>query len=456
MVLQTDVCDLFEKYGGVGYHFSDKRIDHLQFIDIATAKKPSLKALLGSPKRDYVISNKGDKVLIDTLVEKVVAVYFYEEGITPEWLTTDIKKVYEEFAQNKSCFEVVLVYLNDRNATVDRTGEESFRYTFETMPWLAVPFKDPECERLTRFFGYRNDQLGLEESPRLVIFGPHGKYIEPWGSDIILKFKLPAYPFTRERVAKLYTEKLRELNLEMLWDRHTIFRRRDESEVRFSQLVGKRIILFFEGDEENQIRRKKVANFLSMLRKRYFDMKGTSDEFEVIYIITSGKKESSYDMIIAAPWLVSIASELLPIDLSVHCCYCHLLSAPSRSSCSCDKHGKWRRESSMLAFDQNGTVVRKSLELSFKATKFPFYVGSMEKEAFFELNEFFGWAKMDKNHWGLRINSYQKNLKLPYVYSYGGFLVANINWGKYFRGRRFKKLAIRASSIEVANKVVKP
>ncbi|KAK1396043.1 hypothetical protein POM88_005906 [Heracleum sosnowskyi] len=50
------------------------------YADQLAGKKPSLGALLASPERDYVISNKGDKVPIHTLEEKEVALYFYEEG----------------------------------------------------------------------------------------------------------------------------------------------------------------------------------------------------------------------------------------------------------------------------------------------------------------------------------------------------------------------------------------
>lgn len=62
MVLQSKSCNLFKKYGGLGYPFSDKRIKFLKAQDDATAGKPSLKALLGSPKRDFVITNKRKKV----------------------------------------------------------------------------------------------------------------------------------------------------------------------------------------------------------------------------------------------------------------------------------------------------------------------------------------------------------------------------------------------------------
>lgn len=133
-----------------------------------------------------------------------------------------------------------------------------------------------------------------------------------------------------------------------------------------------------------------------MLKEKYRNMKGTSAEFEVVYI-TNSKKESQYiEHIKDVPsWFVSPASELLPIDLGVYCCYCHLLSIPVVSAfwcgCWCGKFGEWRRRSSMLAFDQDGQVVRKSLELSFEDMDFPFYAGSMEEEAFSELRYLCSW-----------------------------------------------------------------
>lgn len=95
------------------------------------------------------------------------------------------------------------------------------------MPWLALPFKDPTYRKLMRFFGYHLDLGEWEKTPSLVIFGPNGEFIEPWGADILMNYKLPAYPFTREKVAKLEIEKVKELKLEMLFDRNTLFKRND-------------------------------------------------------------------------------------------------------------------------------------------------------------------------------------------------------------------------------------
>lgn len=171
------------------------------------------------------------QVLIDTFKEKLVGLYFYEEGITSYRQTKDIMTVYKEFAQNKSLFEVVLIYLYDTHVTFDRTSEAAFCNTFETMPWLALPFKDSKCAELRCILGYPFYDLDIERQPTLVIIGPDGRFIEPWGADVIDQFKLPAFPFTRDKIVMLENEKLKELTLDMLWDRKTIFRRKHGSEV---------------------------------------------------------------------------------------------------------------------------------------------------------------------------------------------------------------------------------
>lgn len=64
LVLQSHAYTIFRNYGAQGYPFTDERLDFLESEDDAAARQPSLKALLASPERDYLISNKGDKVMI--------------------------------------------------------------------------------------------------------------------------------------------------------------------------------------------------------------------------------------------------------------------------------------------------------------------------------------------------------------------------------------------------------
>lgn len=62
MVLQRHAVYSIQDYGVMGFPFSDERIKVLNAEDDAAIQQPSLITLLGSPQRDYVITNKGEKV----------------------------------------------------------------------------------------------------------------------------------------------------------------------------------------------------------------------------------------------------------------------------------------------------------------------------------------------------------------------------------------------------------
>lgn len=150
----------------------------------------------------------------------------------------ELRKAYKRFAKVKNNFEVVFIYQSgsaysffDSDAnTFFSTDENIFRARFQTMPWLALPFNDPNHKKLRRIFEYY--YLIDKSNPlEIVIFGPRGKFIEPFGSDILVTYGVEAFPFTRVKAAKLETEKVKELQLGMLWDQNTVFRRKDGSQV---------------------------------------------------------------------------------------------------------------------------------------------------------------------------------------------------------------------------------
>lgn len=147
-----------------------------------------------------------------------------------------------------------------------------------------------------------------------------------------------------------------------------------------------------------------------MLIERYLNTKNTSDEFEVIYITNSKHESPCIELIACMEWFVSIPSELLSIDRSLYCCYCHLKPRPY-----CLHNRSCFGGSSILAFDQDGKVVRKSLEPSFDHFDFPFYAGSMQEEAFSGLNHFYNCSDLDFYYQGLLINSYYRNTNLRWV-----------------------------------------
>lgn len=390
-VLQDDWL-VIEDYGALGYPYSDERIRFLKGEDEAVAKQPSLKAVLASPQRDYVISNQGEKVPIHILEDKVVVLYFYREGETDDTLTEQLKTAYGRSAVQQN-FEIVLIYFCDPPIT----NEETFRKKFETMPWLAIPFKDPNIVKLKRIFKHRfSDRNPLE----VVIFGPHGEFFEPFGRDILLRYGTKASPFTRKVAAKLETEKLKELKLEMLCDQDTVFRRKDGSEVPFSELAGKRVMLFYEKSGENcpwdgccQCR---IFGLLKMLKEKYLQMKGTDEEFEVIHIVdkndrgnpnlktlrlmrSNGFEPESFASVHIGdfPWLlVSLGNNLLPASFGT---YLYL------DGDVCDVFPLLENPCLILAFDQDGRLVRRTFYPTLEGTNFPF--GDIEQETLKQLNE---------------------------------------------------------------------
>ncbi|KAL6509825.1 hypothetical protein OROGR_022313 [Orobanche gracilis] len=406
MVLQRDIGMILENYGFVAYPFSDERVRQYNAEIDEAVRNPSLITLLGSPQRDYLISNKGEKVPIRTLEGKVVALYFYEDGLSHNGFIENIRTVYEDLAEMKQDFEVVLIYVSDSPGTCGYKNEESFWKVFKTMPWLALPYKDPNISKLKHVFEYLPPFWVDVVPPELVIFGPRGEFIEPMGSQILYLFKAPAYPFTREKVAKLETKKVEKLKKEMLWDPNTVFKRTDGSQVKFSQVVGKRVAIFFERD----IHLGHEYSFLMMLKERYLELKGTYEEFEMIHIFEREMDDDPIVPIGDLPWLVSRASELLPGGFDFYCCFE-------------DEHIR----STFLAFDRDGKLVRRTIFPMINDREFPFYAGSLEEETLIQLINLFGWDYWEDYQKKGRIFTFHKKLGEPSYKLVNRCRVWNIN-----------------------------
>lgn len=158
--------------------------------------------------------------------------HFYEDGLTDDRITERLKRAYYKLAEKNKNFEVVLIYLSDTHHTFSK-NIESFWEKFKTMPWLALPFKDPNHKKLKRVFEYEliDDYNDVYAAPTLIIFGAFGEFINPYGADIILYADVQAYPFNRDKLATLEVEKIKELKMEMLLDPHIVCTSKDGREV---------------------------------------------------------------------------------------------------------------------------------------------------------------------------------------------------------------------------------
>ncbi|KAL6563619.1 hypothetical protein OROGR_002578 [Orobanche gracilis] len=265
----------------------------------------SLKGLLASPERDYVINNKWHKVSICDLEDKMVALYLYEEGYA-----------------------------------------ESFKKVFETMPWLALPFKDTNCKKVQRVFLYPFGLNGPHPNHSLVIVGPSREFIESFGAGTVLKnFGIEAYPFAREKAQSLHVQKVKNVKLDMLWGPEAVFMRGYVSESTYQEFlfsninVGQRIIVF--RDTEDVWHRE----FRMKLQKMYLERKGSNDEFEVLHI---GLRRGTVPWLTVHPDFSSRESDAIKVLYDIFC----------------NAYG-------VLFFDLDGKVVRAAMIPQFQILIFP-------------------------------------------------------------------------------------
>ncbi|CAN1824714.1 Probable nucleoredoxin 2, partial [Linum perenne] len=129
------------------------------------------------------------QVSVASLVGKTIGLYFSAQWCLPcEKFTPKLIPIYHEGNNNEHDFEIVFVS-NDRD-------QDSFNSYYAQMPWLALPFGDPNIKTLAKHF----DVQGI---PCLVILGPDGKTITTNGRSLINLYQDSAFPFTESKVEML-------------------------------------------------------------------------------------------------------------------------------------------------------------------------------------------------------------------------------------------------------------
>ncbi|KAL6594096.1 hypothetical protein ACP70R_048997 [Stipagrostis hirtigluma subsp. patula] len=177
------------EYGIGAYPFTSERINELKEQENVAKLKQTIHSLLATSTRDYLVSNKGEKVPISELEGKYVGLCFTVKGYGPvdEFIAV-LTKIYEKLREGAEKFEVVAVSLDN--------DELSFNDSFDKMPWLALPHGDKMCEKLVRYFELRT-------LPTLVLIGPDGKTVNNNVADIIEEHGVEAwesFPFSAEKV----------------------------------------------------------------------------------------------------------------------------------------------------------------------------------------------------------------------------------------------------------------
>ncbi|KAF5726744.1 nucleoredoxin 1 [Tripterygium wilfordii] len=288
-VLSDSGVEIIREYGVEGYPFTPEKINEIKEQEEAGRRDQSLRSILVFRSLDFVISCDGKKIPVSELEGKTVGLYFslstYEScsDFTPK-----LAQVYEKLKAKGEKFEIVLVLLDD--------DDESFEGCLESMPWLALPFKDKRCEKLVRHFE-------LSTVPSVVIIGPDGKTLHLNAAEAIEEHGIQAYPFTPEKFAELAEiEKEREeaqtLESILVSDDRDFIIGKDGAKVKVADLVGKNILLYFSAHWCPPCRA-----FLPTLIEAYNKIKEKDAAFEIIFI-SSDRDQAAFDEYFSEmPWL---------------------------------------------------------------------------------------------------------------------------------------------------------
>lgn len=189
-----DGVELIYRYGVEAYPFTKERLDELLKQEKEKHERQTLSNMLTNHDRDYVLAHSASKeVSVSSLTGKTIGLYFSAQWCLPSHkftpkLISIYQKMKQKLSQQQEDFEIIYVS-SDRN-------DLEFDSSFNTMPWLALPFQDPTTKDLTKYFDIR----GI---PSLIILGPDGKTVTKNGRSLINLYEEEAYPFTEARVELL-------------------------------------------------------------------------------------------------------------------------------------------------------------------------------------------------------------------------------------------------------------
>ncbi|KAG7585157.1 Thioredoxin domain [Arabidopsis thaliana x Arabidopsis arenosa] len=280
---------VIRSYGADAYPFTPEKMKEIKEEEDRARREQTLRSVLVTPSRDFVISPDGNKVPVSELEGKTIGLLFSVASYRKcTEFTPKLVEFYTKLKENKEDFEIVLISLED--------DEESFNQEFKTKPWLSLPFNDKSASKLARHFM-------LATLPTLVILGPDGKTRHSNVAEAIDDYGVLAYPFTPEKFEELKEiekAKLEAQTLESLLvsgDLNYVLGK-DGAKVLISDLVGKNILIYFSAHWCPPCRA-----FTPKLVEVYKQIKERDEAFELIFISSDRDQESFDEYYSQMPWL---------------------------------------------------------------------------------------------------------------------------------------------------------
>ncbi|KAF8377776.1 hypothetical protein HHK36_031161 [Tetracentron sinense] len=198
-------------------------------------------SLLASKDRDFLLSPTGNQVKVLDLEGKAVGLYFSANWYRPcRNFTPVLAGIYEQLKGHGFGFEVVYVSSDE-----DSDAFNSYR---ACMPWLAIPFSDLVTKKAL------NRRFDIEGIPCLIILQPSDNEDAETiheGVELIYRYGVRAFPFTKERLEELEKEEKEKHESQTLTNllthpsRDFLLGQPSPMQVPIASLVGKTIGLYF-------------------------------------------------------------------------------------------------------------------------------------------------------------------------------------------------------------------
>ncbi|KAL9358507.1 hypothetical protein Peur_046630 [Populus x canadensis] len=319
-------------------------------------------SLLATKDRDYLLSQDGTQVEVSDLEGKVLGLYFSANWYLPcrSFTTQVLVGAYEHLKSNGSNFEIVFISSDE-----DLDAFNNYR---ANMPWLSIPFSDVETKRAL------NSKFEIEAIPFLVILQPEDNKYEATirdGVELLNRFGVQAFPFTKERLEELEMEEKEKresqtlINLLTNHDRdyllgHPAAKQYDDGvtssvkrnafwhwagflEVPVASLVGKTLGLYFSAQwclPGVKFTPKLISIYQKI--KQMVVHKGNEDDFEIVFV-SSDRDQAAFDSYFnSMPWLTlpfgDPANKILAKNFDVKGIPCLVILGPDGKTVT--KHGR--------------------------------------------------------------------------------------------------------------------
>ena len=158
----------------------DNLVNEAKNLGIVKPEKPeeasfSLQEVIQSVPGIQLIDHNDQQVGFDKISNKYLGVYFSAHWCPPcQKFTPILCQTYNAIKQKTNDFEIIMI-------SADRS-EAEFKQYFQSMPWIAVDFKNVPVRRdISRML---NPQSGI---PCLVFFDKEGKHVTSSGVEIVMK-----------------------------------------------------------------------------------------------------------------------------------------------------------------------------------------------------------------------------------------------------------------------------